>query len=172
MFSLPNGMAPAALRRATDRCVVGRDVALQDSRSAGAGITLHIDDIFDADGDSSERQRNVSRFGFAQGGLKIPGQKGLHGWVHRLDSRFERTQEINRVKGFGTKTFLNFGSGEAGEIHHSTTFGTMTRLLAVRGARLESHFAGHAGARAILARHVEDRIGVCGRLDARDIKFA
>ena len=74
--------------------------------------------------------------GSAQGGLKITGKKRLHGRVHRLDARFKRAQDVNGVKGLGAETLLKFGSGEAGEIHHSTTFGTMIEV--VGGARRDA----------------------------------
>ena len=51
---------------------------------------------------------NVGRLGPAQGRLEITGKKRLHGRLHRLDSRFESAEDIDRVKGPWRETLPEF----------------------------------------------------------------
>ena len=105
----------------------------------------------------------------------------MDGWLYGSDPQFEGSQDINGTKSFGAKPFLNFGQVKAGEIHNKEAGQRLASLddlwndyQATGGARceIESHFAGEAFPRGILASYVKDRVCVRRRLNRGDVNFS
>jgi hypothetical protein len=90
------------------RCIVGGGVTLQNPRSAGARIVFYINNVLNSDRDASKRERYVRLLGLPQSSFYIAREESLNCWLHRLDARFEGTDDIHRAKGFCPKAFLNF----------------------------------------------------------------
>jgi hypothetical protein len=84
-----------------DGGVVGRDVALEDFRRAGAGIAPDVDDIFNRDGHAAEGEAGLCGVGLGAGLFEVEVKIGFELGIDRLYALGELVDDFAGAEGAG-----------------------------------------------------------------------
>jgi hypothetical protein len=94
--------------------IVGGFVSLENLGSAGAGIAEGIEIIFEGDGDSAERKREIGFFSGGEGALAVEISVGMKSFVAGIDLGEEILENIARMNLLGEETTPERGDGFVG----------------------------------------------------------
>ena len=140
---LTEGNRARGAQFSNDRGVVGCAIISQHLRSAGARLSRHANDVFDRDGHAAERQSDIHGSSLPDGSILIDGEIGVDLRIDLGDARAQCIQHFARGNLPAAQQSLQVGKVERRQFGagHSTTFVTMKRLFALRGALLNASSA-------------------------------
>ena len=90
------GNRPGGPELGNDGGIIGCPVSGKDFRAAGTRFAQNVDNVFNADGNTTEREGDVGFFSLREGGFDVAGEIGADLGIRFSDSGFDGADGIGR----------------------------------------------------------------------------